>query len=62
VLLAKPQGALFPVRHLLALADNLFKELLRHLSKALLLGQENLFVVILKVDKVGNIFEKLHAR
>jgi hypothetical protein len=62
MLLAKPERALFPVRHLLALADYSFKQLLSHFTKALLLGQEHLFVVILEVNKVGKIFEKLHAR
>jgi hypothetical protein len=53
MLLAKPQRALFPVRHLLTLANYFFKQLFSHFTKALLLGQEHLFVVNLEVDKVG---------
>lgn len=62
VLLAESQRTLLPVRHLLAFAYHLFKQLLSDLGEARLLDKADLLEVFLEVDKVGEIFEKLHPR
>jgi hypothetical protein len=61
VLLAEAQRTLFPVRHLLALANDLFEELFSHLCETTILDFEHFLEVILEVDEVGEIFVKLHA-
>ena len=61
VLLTQRQRAFFPVRYLLTLAEHFFEQTLSHLCQTALFNEENFFVIFLKVDEVGKMFEKLHV-
>lgn len=62
VLLTQPQRPFLPVGHLLAFANALLENLLRHLGKTNLRRQADLRVVCLNVKEVLEELVKAHPR